>query len=86
MRIILEWQLSKKKRKKYVNQRKINSYKLKLMLRLLMAVRFYYQADVKFAGFQTQLKASRVSSHTDELWYNDVVYLWITIYITLDLK
>ena len=38
-----------------------------LTVRLLEAVRLCYQADVKLVGFQSQLLASCVSSHTDEL-------------------
>ena len=36
---------------------------------------------IKSAGFWSQLEASCVSSHTDELWYNEIVCLWMTIYI-----
>ena len=46
-----------------------------------MAVGLCYQADVKLAGFQFQFEASRVSGHTDELWYEETVCLWMTIYI-----
>ena len=37
--------------------------------------------DTKLGGFQSQLEASYVSSHTEELWYNETVCLWMTIYI-----
>ena len=30
--------------------------------------------------FQSKLKASCVSNHTAELWYNETVCLWMTIY------
>ena len=40
-----------------------------------------YPADVKSAGFRSQLVLSSVSSHTAELRYNKTVYLWMTIYI-----
>ena len=41
-----------------------------------------YPTDVKSAGFQSQLEAPRVSSHTDELWYNEMsVCGWQNIYI-----
>ena len=40
-----------------------------------------YPSDVKSAEFRSLLEASRGSSHTVELWYNETVYLWITIYI-----
>ena len=48
---------------------------------LLMAVALCYQADIKLAKFRSQLEASSVSSHTEELWYNERVYLWMTKYI-----
>ena len=37
--------------------------------------------DVKSNGFRSQLEASRWSSHTEELWYNETVCLWMKIYI-----
>ena len=40
-----------------------------------------YPTDVESAGFEPLLEAFRVSSHADELWYNETVNLWITIYI-----
>ena len=43
--------------------------------------RVRYLIDVKSAGFQSQLKVSHVSSHTEELWYNEKVSLGMTIYI-----
>ena len=39
-----------------------------------------YPVGVKSAGFRSQLRASRLSSHTDELRYNETV-MWMTIYI-----
>ena len=36
---------------------------------------------VKLGGFRSQLQASYVPIHTEELWYNETVYLWMTIYI-----
>ena len=33
------------------------------------------KSNVKFGGFRFQLQASYVSSHTEELWYNETVYL-----------
>ena len=50
------------------------------MVRLL-AERFETKSNVKLGGFQSQLQASYVSSHTEELWYNKTVCLWMTIYI-----
>ena len=40
-----------------------------------------YPIDVKSAGFRSELKPSRVSNHTEELWYNETVYLWMKKYI-----
>ena len=31
--------------------------------------------NVKFGGFRSQLQVSCVSSHTEELWYNETVCL-----------
>ena len=39
------------------------------------------KSNVKLSGFQSQLQASYVSSHTEELWYNETACLWMTIYI-----
>ena len=39
-----------------------------------------YLTDVKSARFWSQLEASWVSSCTEEFWYNETVYLWMTIY------
>ena len=36
-----------------------------------------YPTDLKSAGFQSQLEASRVFSHTEEYWYNETVCLWM---------
>ena len=47
----------------------------------LLAERYDTKSNVKSGGFQSQLQASYVSSHTEELWYNKTVCLWITIYI-----
>ena len=38
------------------------------------------KSNVKLGGFWSQLQASYVSSHTEELWYNETVCLWMTIY------
>ena len=37
--------------------------------------------DVKSAGFWSQHEASCMSSHTEELWYNETVCWWMTIHI-----
>ena len=39
------------------------------------------KSNVKLGGFQSQLQVSWVSSHTEELWYNETVCLGVTIYI-----
>ena len=39
------------------------------------------KSNVKLGGFQSQLQVSNVSSHTEELWYNETVCLRMTIYI-----
>ena len=38
-------------------------------------------SSVKLAEFRSQLEASCVSSHTEELGYNVTVSLWMIIYI-----
>ena len=43
--------------------------------------RYDTKSNVKLSGFQSQLQASYMSSHTEELWYNETVCLWIYIYI-----
>ena len=47
------------------------------MVRLL-AERSDTKSNVKF---RSQLQASYVLSHTEELWYNETVCLWMTKYI-----
>ena len=47
--------------------------------------------DVEFSWFRSRLEAPRVSSHTEALWYNETVFLWmimiyIYIYIYIDDK
>ena len=46
-----------------------------------MAERLDTMSRVKLGGFRFQLEASCVSSHTEELWYNETICLWMTIYI-----
>ena len=46
----------------------------------LIAKRYDTKSNVKSGRFQSQLGASYVSSHTEELWYNETVCLWMTIY------
>ena len=50
------------------------------MVRFL-AERSDTKSNVKLSRFRFQLQASYVSSHTEELWYNETVCLWMTIYI-----
>ena len=40
----------------------------------------YTKSNVKLGGFRSQLQASFVSSHTEELCCNKTVCLWMTIY------
>ena len=44
-----------------------------------MAERLDTMSGVKLGGSQSQLEASYVSSHTEELWYNETVCLWMKI-------
>ena len=46
-----------------------------------LAERYDSKSNVKLGGFRSQLQASYVSCHTEELWYNETVCQWITIYI-----
>ena len=41
----------------------------------LVAERYDTKANIKVGGFQSQLQASYVSSHTEELQYNKTVCL-----------
>ena len=50
------------------------------MVRLL-AERCDAKSNVKLGRFWSQLQASYVSNHTEELWYNETVCLWMTIFI-----
>ena len=52
------------------------------MVRLL-AERSDTKSNIKFDGFRSQSQTSYVSSRTEELWYNETVCLWMTIYIYL---
>ena len=38
-----------------------------------LAEQSYTKSKVKLGGFWSQLQASYVSSHTEELWYNETV-------------
>ena len=39
------------------------------------------KSKVKLGGFRSQLQAFYVSCRTEELWYNETVCLWMTIYV-----
>ena len=52
---------------------------------LANVVRLLADANVKLGGFRSQLQASYVSSHTEELWFNETVCLGMTIYIYVNL-
>ena len=41
----------------------------------LLAERYDTKSNIKLGGFQSQLQASYLSSHTEELWYNKTVSL-----------
>ena len=44
-----------------------------------MAERYDTNPSVNLVGFRSQLQASYVSSPTEELWFNETVYLWMII-------
>ena len=52
-----------------------------------MAERLYTMSSVKLGGFWSQIEASCVSNHAEELWYDlnnlsvDIIYIYIYIYI-----
>ena len=47
----------------------------------LLAERYDTKSNVKLAGFQSQIQAFYVSSHTEDLRYNETVCGWQYIYI-----
>ena len=47
----------------------------------LLAERYDTKSNVKLGEFRSQLQSSYVSSHTEELWYDQTVRLWMTICI-----
>ena len=47
----------------------------------LLAERYDTKSNIKLGGFRSQLQELYVSSHTEELSYNETVYQWMTIYI-----
>ena len=46
----------------------------------LLAECYDTKSIVKLVWFQSQLEAACMSSHSNELWYNETVGLWMTIY------
>ena len=46
-----------------------------------MAEQWDKMSSVKLGRFQSQLEVSCMSSHTEKLWYNETVCLWMTIYV-----
>ena len=44
-----------------------------------MAEQYDTKSNVKLGRFQPKLEASHVSSHSEELWYNETVSVWMTI-------
>ena len=50
------------------------------MVRLL-AEKYDTKSNIKLGWFRSQLQASYVSSYTKKLWYNEIVCLWMRIYI-----
>ena len=47
----------------------------------LLAKRSDTKSNIKLGGFRSQLQASYVSSHTEELWYNKTVCGGLYIYL-----
>ena len=56
-------------------------YKSRADVSHLLAERYDTISNVKLDGFRPQLEASCVSSQSEDLWYNETVCLWMTIYI-----
>ena len=47
----------------------------------LFAKRYDIKSNIKLGRIRSQHQAPYMSSHTKELWYNETVCLWMTIYI-----
>ena len=47
----------------------------------LLAEQYDTKSNIKSGGFWSLLQVTYVSSHTEALWYNETVCLWITIYV-----
>ena len=52
----------------------------------LLAEPYDTKSYEKFGEFRSRLQASYLFSHIEELWYNEIVCLWITIYIYRERK
>ena len=61
--------------------RKMNEVEKREKDKFIQAEQSDTMSNVKLGGFRSQLQVSYASSHTEELWYNETVYLWMTIYI-----
>ena len=48
----------------------------------LLAEQYGTKSNVKLGGFWSQLQASYVFSHIEELWYNETGCLWMTYIYT----
>ena len=66
-----------------VNYQKLLHNDLKFPSWRMRVERYDTKSNVKLGGFQSQLEVSCVSSHTEELWYNETVCLCMTIYIRI---
>ena len=47
----------------------------------LLAERSDTKSNLKLGGFRSQVQVSYVFSHTEEFWFHETVFLWMTIYI-----
>ena len=47
----------------------------------LLAERYDTKSNVTLGGFPSKLQVSYVSNHTEELWCDETVCQWMTIYI-----
>ena len=52
----------------------------------LLAEQYDTKSNIKLRRFWSQLQASYVSSHSEALWHNETVCLWMTIYISNGFK
>ena len=64
-------------------QMKFDIYVLipELILSCRLCLGVYHQPDVNLSEFRAWLEVSLVSSHTEELLYNETVYLCMAIYM-----